>query len=124
MLVIQRWNALPEYVVTQASLLSFKRKLEVEIGNIGLVFCTQSCNFFVITFVFACPLVCFYYSVLIVLLGLLAMYISSGRFSCICTAVYRCQFTFVHSLCYHCFFVNCFVCCIMVFHNVHFFRLL
>ena len=32
--VIQRWNALPKYVVTQASLFSFKRKLEVEIGDI------------------------------------------------------------------------------------------
>ena len=32
--VIQRWNDLPEYVVTQASLLSFKRKLGVEIESI------------------------------------------------------------------------------------------
>ena len=36
------------------------------------------------------------------------MYIS-GYFSCIFTVVYRCQFTFVHSLCYyHCFFCELF----------------
>ena len=32
--VIQRWNALPEHVVMQALLVTFKRKLEVALGSI------------------------------------------------------------------------------------------
>ena len=32
--VIQRWNALPEYVVMQASLVMFKRKLVVALRSI------------------------------------------------------------------------------------------
>ena len=32
--VIQRWNALPEHIVMQTSLATFKRKLEVEFGSI------------------------------------------------------------------------------------------
>ena len=41
-------------------------------------------------------LVCFCYSVLLVLLKLFTMYIPSGCFSCICSVVYHCQFTLVH----------------------------
>ena len=32
--VIQRWNALPEHVIMQSSLVSFKRNPEVELGNV------------------------------------------------------------------------------------------
>ena len=39
--VIQRWNALPEHVILQSSLVSFKRKLEVD----WEMYCTQFCSF-------------------------------------------------------------------------------
>ena len=79
--VIQRWNALPEYVVTQASLLSFKRKLEVEIEH----FVHSFVIFCVIIFIFAFCLCLFCCVVLLVLSEFFAMYSSSGCFSCICT---------------------------------------
>ena len=57
--VIQRWNALPEYVVTQASLSSFKRKLEVEIEGILYTVLQFFCDNFYFCLSFGLFLLCF-----------------------------------------------------------------